>query len=82
MLLAVDVFTSLFFFKQFSAALYLSITRWADENLGQTGLSDTAELLDELVKEGYISQSDLDWTNSQTVHHSRYSTYSNSLLTT
>ncbi|XP_027137955.1 ciliogenesis and planar polarity effector 1 isoform X4 [Larimichthys crocea] len=43
---------------------------WADENLGQTGLSDTAELLDELVKEGYISQSDLDWTNSQTVHHS------------
>ncbi|KAM9338429.1 ciliogenesis and planar polarity effector 1 [Symphorus nematophorus] len=41
-------------------------SEWADENLGQTGLSDTAEILDELVKEGYLSLADLDVSNSQT----------------
>ncbi|KAG7498681.1 cilioproteinsis and planar polarity effector 1 isoform X1 [Solea senegalensis] len=35
---------------------------WEDETLGQTGLSDTAEILDELVKEGYLSPTDLDWS--------------------
>eukprot|EP00064_Thunnus_orientalis_P007705 superscaffoldBa00000871_g7727 len=44
---------------------------WADENLGQTGLSDTAEMLDELVKEGYISLTDLDLSTSQKEHHTR-----------
>uniref|UniRef100_A0A7N8WQ10 Ciliogenesis and planar polarity effector 1 n=1 Tax=Mastacembelus armatus TaxID=205130 RepID=A0A7N8WQ10_9TELE len=39
---------------------YLSIFRWADENLSQTGLSDTAEILHELVKEGYLSPTELD----------------------
>ncbi|XP_040914910.1 ciliogenesis and planar polarity effector 1 [Toxotes jaculatrix] len=43
---------------------------WEDENLGQTGLSDTAEILDELVKEGYLSPTDLDLSTSQTAHHS------------
>ncbi|KAM7368998.1 hypothetical protein PAMP_013298 [Pampus punctatissimus] len=42
----------------------------ADENLGQTGLSDTAEILDELVKEGYLSLTDLDLSTSQTAHNS------------
>ncbi|XP_062290536.1 ciliogenesis and planar polarity effector 1 [Scomber scombrus] len=43
---------------------------WADENLGQTGLSDTAEILDELMREGYLSPTDLDLSTSQTAHHS------------
>ncbi|XP_040012827.1 ciliogenesis and planar polarity effector 1 [Xiphias gladius] len=43
---------------------------WEDEDLGQTGLSDTAEILDELVKEGYLSLTDLDLSTSQTTHHS------------
>ncbi|XP_029300430.1 LOW QUALITY PROTEIN: ciliogenesis and planar polarity effector 1 [Cottoperca gobio] len=43
---------------------------WADENLGQTGLSDTAEILDELVREGYLSPTDLDLSNSQTAYFS------------
>ncbi|KAM3599738.1 uncharacterized protein V6R79_010631 [Siganus canaliculatus] len=42
-----------------------------DETLGHTGLSDTAEILDELVREGYLSQTDLDFSNSRTVHHDR-----------
>ncbi|KAM7392880.1 hypothetical protein PAMA_007814 [Pampus argenteus] len=42
----------------------------ADENLGQTGLSDTAEILDELVKEGYLSLTDMDLSTSQTAHNS------------
>ncbi|XP_051794635.1 ciliogenesis and planar polarity effector 1 isoform X2 [Acanthochromis polyacanthus] len=41
---------------------------WADEDLAQTGLSDTAELLAELVKEGYLSPADLDLSSSQTAH--------------
>ncbi|XP_008284693.1 uncharacterized protein C5orf42 [Stegastes partitus] len=41
---------------------------WADENLGQTGLSDTAEILDELVKDGYLSPTDLDFSSSQTAN--------------
>ncbi|XP_070707145.1 ciliogenesis and planar polarity effector 1 [Pempheris klunzingeri] len=45
-------------------------TIWADENLGQTGLSDTAEILDELVREGYLSLTDLDLSSSQTAHRS------------
>lgn len=58
------------------SALYLSVSRWTDENLGHTGLSDTAELLDELVREGYLSLTDLDLSNSQTAHRtSRYGTY-------
>ncbi|KAK2819157.1 hypothetical protein Q5P01_024718 [Channa striata] len=44
---------------------------WADENLHQTGLSDTAEILDELFKEGYLSSADLDLSTSQTTHHGR-----------
>ncbi|XP_059214508.1 ciliogenesis and planar polarity effector 1 [Centropristis striata] len=44
---------------------------WADENLGQTGLSDTAEILDELVREGYLSPTDLDLSNVQAAHSSR-----------
>ncbi|XP_030599039.1 ciliogenesis and planar polarity effector 1 isoform X3 [Archocentrus centrarchus] len=43
---------------------------WADENLGQTELSDTAEILDELIKEGYLSPTDLDFSTSQTARHS------------
>ncbi|XP_034064419.1 ciliogenesis and planar polarity effector 1 isoform X2 [Gymnodraco acuticeps] len=43
----------------------------ADEDLGQTGLSDTAEMLDELVREGYLSPSDLDWSHSKYALHSR-----------
>ncbi|XP_044029035.1 ciliogenesis and planar polarity effector 1 isoform X2 [Siniperca chuatsi] len=43
---------------------------WADE----TGLSDTAEILDELAKEGYLSLTDLDLSNSQTAHHSSNAT--------
>ncbi|XP_045922847.1 ciliogenesis and planar polarity effector 1 isoform X1 [Micropterus dolomieu] len=41
---------------------------WADDNLGETGLSDTAEILDELVKEGYLSLTDLELSSSQTAH--------------
>nr|XP_020474269.1 protein JBTS17 isoform X2 [Monopterus albus] len=44
---------------------------WADENLSHTGLSDTAEILDELVKEGYLSPTDLDVSISQTTYSSR-----------
>ncbi|XP_022617819.1 protein JBTS17 [Seriola dumerili] len=44
---------------------------WEDENLGHTGLSDTAEILDELVKEGYLSPTDLDLSTSHTAHYSR-----------
>ncbi|XP_060918031.1 ciliogenesis and planar polarity effector 1 [Labrus mixtus] len=40
----------------------------ADENLGLTGLSDTAEILDELVREGYLSLNDLDLSYPQTAH--------------
>ncbi|XP_053708695.1 ciliogenesis and planar polarity effector 1 isoform X1 [Synchiropus splendidus] len=41
----------------------------ADENLGQSGLSDTAEILEGLVKEGYLSLSDLDLSTSYTAMH-------------
>nr|XP_046231509.1 ciliogenesis and planar polarity effector 1 isoform X2 [Scatophagus argus] len=44
---------------------------WADEDLGQTGLSDTVEILDELVKEGYLSPTDLDLSSTQTAYHRR-----------
>ncbi|XP_047229174.1 ciliogenesis and planar polarity effector 1 isoform X4 [Girardinichthys multiradiatus] len=44
---------------------------WADRNLGQTELSDTVEILDELVKEGYLSPSDWDLDPSQTARQSR-----------
>ncbi|XP_073334518.1 ciliogenesis and planar polarity effector 1 [Pagrus major] len=43
---------------------------WEDENLGHTGLSDTAEILDELVREGYLSLTDLDLSTSQSAHQS------------
>ncbi|XP_029372415.1 ciliogenesis and planar polarity effector 1 isoform X2 [Echeneis naucrates] len=44
---------------------------WEDENLGQTELLDTAEILDELVREGYLSPTDLDLSTSHTAHDSR-----------
>lgn len=48
------------------------ISRWEEsENLGQSGLSDTFEILDELVREGFLSPPDLDWTDSQTEQDSR-----------
>ncbi|XP_056260195.1 ciliogenesis and planar polarity effector 1 isoform X1 [Seriola aureovittata] len=43
---------------------------WEDENLGHTGLSDTAEILDELVKEGYLSPTDLNMSTSHAAHYS------------
>ncbi|XP_017163381.1 uncharacterized protein C5orf42 homolog isoform X3 [Poecilia reticulata] len=43
----------------------------ADGNLSQTGLSDTMEILDGLVKEGYLSPSDWDLERSQTSHKNR-----------
>ncbi|XP_038152752.1 ciliogenesis and planar polarity effector 1 isoform X1 [Cyprinodon tularosa] len=42
---------------------------WTEMNLGQTELSDTMEILDELVKEGYLSPS--DWEPTQTAGPSR-----------
>ncbi|XP_061589161.1 ciliogenesis and planar polarity effector 1 [Cololabis saira] len=41
-----------------------------DVNLGQTELSDTVEILDELVREGYLSPTDWDLSTSQTAHRS------------
>ncbi|XP_074546537.1 ciliogenesis and planar polarity effector 1 isoform X2 [Halichoeres trimaculatus] len=38
---------------------------FTNEDLGQSGLSDTAEILDELVREGYLSLTDLDWSHPQ-----------------
>ncbi|KAI3362297.1 hypothetical protein L3Q82_012605 [Scortum barcoo] len=71
-----NVLTSLLSFPSFftlqHSALHLSICRSPEwENLGQTGLSDTAEILDELVREGYLSLTDLDLSSSQAAHHSR-----------
>ncbi|XP_060931057.1 ciliogenesis and planar polarity effector 1 [Limanda limanda] len=43
---------------------------WEDENLGQSGLSDTAEILEELVREGYLSRAELDSSTTQPAHHS------------
>ncbi|XP_028274109.1 ciliogenesis and planar polarity effector 1 isoform X3 [Parambassis ranga] len=43
---------------------------WTNENLGQSGLSDTVEILDELVKEGYLSSTELDFSTSHTAHQS------------
>ncbi|KAM8829024.1 ciliogenesis and planar polarity effector 1 [Spinachia spinachia] len=43
---------------------------WQDENLGQPELSDTAEMLDDLIREGYLSLTDLDLSGSQTANHS------------
>lgn len=40
------------------------VTRCQDESLAQSGLYDTAEILDELVREGYLSSADLDFTSS------------------
>ncbi|XP_041826553.1 ciliogenesis and planar polarity effector 1 isoform X3 [Melanotaenia boesemani] len=51
---------------------------WTDEDLGQTGLSDTAEILDELIKEGYLSPTDWNWSASQTPHHTRQDQLQNS----
>lgn len=45
------------------------------ENLGQSGLSDTIEILDELVRDGYLSLTDMDWTNSRTEHDSRWAPF-------
>ncbi|XP_030005045.1 ciliogenesis and planar polarity effector 1 [Sphaeramia orbicularis] len=42
---------------------------WTEDNLGQSELSDTAEILDELVREGYISQTDLDLSMPHTDDH-------------
>ncbi|XP_013859180.1 uncharacterized protein C5orf42 isoform X2 [Austrofundulus limnaeus] len=46
---------------------------WEDKNLSQTELSDTADILDELVREGYLSSTDWSLSASQTAHHSRQS---------
>ncbi|KAM9841669.1 LOW QUALITY PROTEIN: ciliogenesis and planar polarity effector 1 [Aulostomus maculatus] len=48
---------------------------WADENLSPSGLSDTAEILDELVRDGYLSLTDLDLSSSplQTTAHNNSS---------
>ncbi|XP_023193921.1 protein JBTS17 isoform X1 [Xiphophorus maculatus] len=43
----------------------------ADGTLSQTGLSDTMEILDDLVKGGYLSPSDWDLDHSQTSHQNR-----------
>ncbi|XP_061703718.1 ciliogenesis and planar polarity effector 1 isoform X3 [Syngnathoides biaculeatus] len=43
----------------------------AEENLDQTGLSDTTEILEGLVREGYISQTDLDASLSNTLDDRR-----------
>ncbi|PWA26913.1 hypothetical protein CCH79_00000898 [Gambusia affinis] len=43
----------------------------ADGTLSQNGLSDTMEILDDLVKEGYLSPSDWDLDRSQTSHQNR-----------
>ncbi|XP_061603123.1 LOW QUALITY PROTEIN: ciliogenesis and planar polarity effector 1 [Phyllopteryx taeniolatus] len=43
----------------------------ADESLDQTGLSDTAEILEGLVRDGYISQTDLDASLSNTLDDRR-----------
>lgn len=49
-----------------------SVTRLEDESLAQSGLYDTAEILDELVREGYLSTADLDFTRSlRSAQHSR-----------
>lgn len=49
-----------------------SVSRWEDESLAQSGLHDTAEILDELVREGYLSSADLDFTSSlRTAQHNR-----------
>ncbi|KAF7217094.1 ciliogenesis and planar polarity effector 1 isoform X2 [Nothobranchius furzeri] len=42
-----------------------------DENLGETELSDTLEILDELVKEGYLSSTDWNSSTSSIECHSR-----------
>lgn len=57
-----------------------SFFRWEDETLGQTELLDTAEILDELVKEGYLSLTDMDLSTSHTAHSNRYGAYENLLL--
>ncbi|CAN9504264.1 unnamed protein product [Ophioblennius macclurei] len=44
---------------------------WADEDLGQSELSETAVILDELVKEGYLSPTTLDLTSLRTPRHTR-----------
>ncbi|XP_072309627.1 ciliogenesis and planar polarity effector 1 [Eucyclogobius newberryi] len=43
----------------------------ADETLEETGLSDTAEILDQLVSDGFLPLNDFDWENSSTRHKSR-----------
>ncbi|KAM9306622.1 LOW QUALITY PROTEIN: ciliogenesis and planar polarity effector 1 [Pholidichthys leucotaenia] len=42
-----------------------------DAYVGQRELSDTAQLLEELVADGNLSPSDLEWTTSPRVHSSR-----------
>ncbi|XP_072227956.1 ciliogenesis and planar polarity effector 1 [Leuresthes tenuis] len=53
-----------------SSEAYRISHEWTDEDLGQTGLSDTIEILDELVKEGYLSPADWNLSASQTAHRS------------
>uniref|UniRef100_UPI003AAFEDE3 ciliogenesis and planar polarity effector 1 n=1 Tax=Centroberyx gerrardi TaxID=166262 RepID=UPI003AAFEDE3 len=42
--------------------------KWADEILCQSGLSDVADILGELVREGALSPTDLDLSYSQAAH--------------
>ncbi|XP_051907353.1 ciliogenesis and planar polarity effector 1 isoform X1 [Hippocampus zosterae] len=46
--------------KQLSTVTLERFDETPDESLDHTGLSDTAEILEGLVREGYISQNDLD----------------------
>ncbi|KAM4527651.1 ciliogenesis and planar polarity effector 1 isoform 2-T2 [Odontesthes bonariensis] len=56
--------------KDHSSETYRISHEWTDDDLGQTGLSDTIEILDELVKEGYLSPTDWNVSTSQTAYHS------------
>ncbi|XP_077398572.1 ciliogenesis and planar polarity effector 1 isoform X2 [Vanacampus margaritifer] len=53
--------------KHLSTVTLETFDETADESLDQTGLSDTAEILEGLVREGYISQADLDASLSNTL---------------
>lgn len=64
-----------FYFNFKHSVLSLPISRCAEENLGQTRLSDTVEILDELIKEGYLSSTDVDFSTVETTHRSWYGTY-------
>ncbi|KAM9793985.1 ciliogenesis and planar polarity effector 1 isoform 1-T1 [Syngnathus typhle] len=53
--------------KHLSTVTLETFDETVDESLDQMGLSDTAEILEGLVREGYISQMDLDASLSNTL---------------